>query len=1011
MATITGSKRLLSISTDSTAATTTMTLGGVGVATEGYVTTQISNLVASAPGTLDTLNELAAALGDDASFSTTVSTALGNRLRIDTNAQGLNSTQKANGRTNLGLGTASTSATTAFATATQGATADAALPKAGGTITGNLTLDGFGAGYLKTNVDGLISNTATIPWSTVSSTPTTISGYGITDAFDGAYSSLSGTPTIPSGNAIIDWTVSQTENIHADNYTDTTYIVGDGGLTQKNFTTTLNTKLDNIEANATADQTASEILTALLTVDGSGSGLDADKLDGVNSGSFLRSDANDTLSSTLKVTGSVIYENNTSSGYIPFPKGAMYQTTTSGVTGAIKIKLPTHGTSDMMTFVVEIYDYSTNESLTVFIAGYLYQTTNSNEWNNCTVRILANQTGKDYTVRFGADGSNNCVWIGETNTAWSYPQVMVRDFFAAFSADIDAYNDNWAISFVTSFDTVDETRSDNLPAADWDRIESKPTTFAPSAHTHSAADITSGTLADARIASAANWNAAYNNYITGVAITGTGTKTITLTQRDGGTITDTFTDLSGTGGDGNDFLTSVTRSGNVLTFEVSNQTNPTYTFGSAAWTASTDYATAAQGTTADSALQSGDADLTPSWVPATDPSYLTSVAFSDLTTTPTTIAGYGITDALQIGTTATTALAGNTSIPVSGTDFDPVGTDNSTNVTLNTAKAGFLTISGQQITLEEVRLNEIAGGPTAGLLRTDANGNVTVDTNTYSTATGVANNADNYGGWHAGNGADTQLISSGDWVNFNGGVSISGAGTEVNPYLIDLTANYASASHTHTPSEVGLSNLSNNGNSLSGSFTATGDITASGNQVITTGANADVKFSVWSGTTYGIGMTSGVTYGGLNDYAMTFCMNNDSDRGFWWGYSGQTKSAGAMSLTTAGVLTVASTITAGGDITAYSDIRVKENIETIPNALDSVKQMRGVTYNKIGEEKQSVGVVAQELQEVMPQLVSENTDGMLSVAYGNITGVLIEAIKEQQKQIDELKAQLDGITK
>jgi hypothetical protein len=160
MATITGSKRLLSISTDSTAATTTMTLGGVGVATEGYVTTQISNLVASAPGTLDTLNELAAALGDDASFSTTVSTALGNRLRIDTNAQGLNSTQKANGRTNLGLGTASTSATGDFAAASH--------------------------------------NQA---WSTITGTPTTISGYGITDAFNGAYSSLTGLPTLGTAAA------------------------------------------------------------------------------------------------------------------------------------------------------------------------------------------------------------------------------------------------------------------------------------------------------------------------------------------------------------------------------------------------------------------------------------------------------------------------------------------------------------------------------------------------------------------------------------------------------------------------------------------------------------------------------------------------------------------------------------------------------------------------------------------------------------------------------------------
>ena len=105
------------------------------------------------------------------------------------------------------------------------------------------------------------------------------------------------------------------------------------------------------------------------------------------------------------------------------------------------------------------------------------------------------------------------------------------------------------------------------------------------------------------------------------------------------------------------------------------------------------------------------------------------------------------------------------------------------------------------------------------------------------------------------------------------------------------------------------------------------------------------------------------------------------------------------------------TVTASGDITAFSDSRIKENIKTLPNALESVKRMRGVTYNKIGEEKQSIGVIAQEVQSILPELVSENSDGMLSVAYGNITGVLIEAIKEQQKQIEELKAQLDGLTK
>jgi hypothetical protein len=110
-------------------------------------------------------------------------------------------------------------------------------------------------------------------------------------------------------------------------------------------------------------------------------------------------------------------------------------------------------------------------------------------------------------------------------------------------------------------------------------------------------------------------------------------------------------------------------------------------------------------------------------------------------------------------------------------------------------------------------------------------------------------------------------------------------------------------------------------------------------------------------------------------------------------------------------LDVSGTIRATGDVIAYSDARVKENVETIPNALDKVKSMRGVGYNKIGEEKRSIGVIAQEMLDVIPEVVHTDDQGMHSVAYGNLVGVLIEAMKEQQAQIDELKAQLDGIAK
>tara|TARA_B100001093_G_scaffold454728_1_gene464326 strand:+ start:11920 stop:14700 length:2781 start_codon:yes stop_codon:yes gene_type:complete len=145
------------------------------VATTAYVTTAVSNLINGAPAALDTLNELAAAMNDDAAFSTTVTNSLATKM-----------------------------------------------PLAGGQFTGNVT--------------------------------------------------FSGSQTVDGRDLSVD-----------------------------------GTKLDGIEASATADQTASEILTLIKTVDGAGSGLDADTLDGISSASFLRSDANDTFTGDLTISGNVYF--------------------------------------------------------------------------------------------------------------------------------------------------------------------------------------------------------------------------------------------------------------------------------------------------------------------------------------------------------------------------------------------------------------------------------------------------------------------------------------------------------------------------------------------------------------------------------------------------------------------------------------------------------------------------------------------------------------------------------
>jgi hypothetical protein len=107
-------------------------------------------------------------------------------------------------------------------------------------------------------------------------------------------------------------------------------------------------------------------------------------------------------------------------------------------------------------------------------------------------------------------------------------------------------------------------------------------------------------------------------------------------------------------------------------------------------------------------------------------------------------------------------------------------------------------------------------------------------------------------------------------------------------------------------------------------------------------------------------------------------------------------------------LDVTGTIRASADVIAFSDARVKTDVITIENALDKVKALRGVTYIRVDTEDKSrkMGVIAQETEKVLPEVVQQDDNGRYSVAYGNIVGVLIEAIKEQQLQIEELKLKI-----
>jgi hypothetical protein len=98
------------------------------------------------------------------------------------------------------------------------------------------------------------------------------------------------------------------------------------------------------------------------------------------------------------------------------------------------------------------------------------------------------------------------------------------------------------------------------------------------------------------------------------------------------------------------------------------------------------------------------------------------------------------------------------------------------------------------------------------------------------------------------------------------------------------------------------------------------------------------------------------------------------------------------------------------NVTAYSDARLKTDIVKIENAIDKVQQLNGYTYTRTDTGSRQAGVIAQEVMKVLPEVVMGSEETNYSVAYGNMVGLLIEAIKEQQDQINKLTVLVEKLT-
>ena len=250
-------------------------------------------------------------------------------------------------------------------------------------------------------------------------------------------------------------------------------------------------------------------------------------------------------------------------------------------------------------------------------------------------------------------------------------------------------------------------------------------------------------------------------------------------------------------------------------------------------------------------------------------------------------------------------------------------------------------------------------------------------------------------------------VGIGKTLNVGGNLNVIGKTTLTG--LLNVTG---ATTLSSTLAVTGATTLNTTLTVTSGGITASGQTvtasTFSGNATTaTTATNLNRSVSAGNGLTGGGSLTGNITLDvGAGD-GITVSSDEIKVDGSVVRTSGDQSIGGTKTFTSA--------IICDGDITAFagSDKRLKTNIETIDNALDKVIQISGVKYNwnELAEGKditvREVGVIAQEIKEVLPEVVIERDTGYLAVRYEKLVPLLIEAVKELSGKVDELQQKLN----
>jgi hypothetical protein len=247
----------------------------------------------------------------------------------------------------------------------------------------------------------------------------------------------------------------------------------------------------------------------------------------------------------------------------------------------------------------------------------------------------------------------------------------------------------------------------------------------------------------------------------------------------------------------------------------------------------------------------------------------------------------------------------------------------------------------------------------------------------------------------------SSLIDATSTTNWSTGIKtqldsntvISGSSQITYVNINSIPSGIVSGSSQIVGSSIGTNTISLNGTSVALGGTATIPNLVSGSSQISYLSVSSIPSGIVSGSSQ-VTLSSTTGYGSvLNQAVLT-----------------------SSSPTFAG-LTINGAITATGDITAFftSDKRHKNNIQTIPNALEKVLKLNGVTWewnddvHEVTKSTPKTGLIAQEVQEVLPEVVKTRDDGFLALDYSKMMGLMVEAIKEQQTQIHSLTLEIEKL--